>query len=100
MTDRKSFLQQIKEVEKEFGTELSHLTDSADELFDKLEKVKGELEEAEERVLGLENAPVAEFENNSFNNIVTQSAIETILRNIEYIPTAELEEFANKHNRI
>lgn len=86
----------LTEIETEAESVIDELEDAQDEIKDLKKEVDELLQEIEE----LESRPVAEFENVAFNNIVTQSAIETILRNIEYIPASELEEFANKYNRI
>lgn len=107
MSNKHYLLQLIEEAEKEFDIELTEIETEAENLIDEWEHLKSKnedlkenVESLEEQVSELEDANPIEFDNNTHNNIVTQTALETILRNMNYIPVQELVDFANKYDRV
>jgi chromosome segregation ATPase len=95
------------DVLKEIVSEVDELFDSLelfeneiDDLKDELKDKKSEINELESEVEELQDKDVLEFDNQTHNNLRTQSVLEDLLKNIDYIPIAELEEFVAKHRKL
>jgi len=100
MSKRNDLLEKIKFIQKEFDYDCQDIIDEIDELFDEVEEKEEEIESLEEQVSELEEKNPIEFDNNTHNNIRTQSVLENLLRNIDYIPVDELEKFTDRYNKV
>jgi len=114
-------IKKLEDLEKEHGIDVSDIISEVEELFDdneeleddvkelkqKVEDLKDEVEDLKDEVEGLEESLLEaesktpfEFENQTHNNLRTQSALEDLFKNIDYIPIDKLEEFINQHKQL
>jgi len=122
MSNRSSLIAKIGGLETEENVDVvSDIVSDVDALFDdlearedgiddlktevndlekKLDNKKEEIEVLEETVEELENKSPVEFDKKMHNNIRTQSVLEDLLINIDYIPINELEDFVAKHRKL
>lgn len=89
----------ISEVEDLFD-DLEMFEDEIDDLKDEIKDKKSEISDLEDEISELEDKNPIEFDKQMHNNLRTQSVLEDLLNNIDYIPIAELEEFVTKHRKL
>jgi len=107
-------IKKLEEIENEHGIDVSDIISEVEELFDDneeleddIKKLKDEIEDLEEKVEELEGVVLEseskdnfEFDNKIHNNLRTQSALEDLFKNIDYIPIDKLEKFINQHKQL
>jgi len=108
MSNRSSLIAKIGGLETEENVDIvsdiisdvDALFDEIDDLEDELKYKKTEVDELECEVEELKGKDVLEFENQTHNNLRTKSVLEDLLRNIDYIPINELEDFVAKYRNV
>jgi len=107
-------IKKLEEIEKEHRIDVSDIISEVEELFDdneeledyvkdlkqKVEDLKDEVEELEKAVFESESKDNFEFDNKIHNNLRTQSALEDLFKNIDYIPIDKLEAFINRYKKL
>jgi len=92
--------EELEDDVKRLKDEVEELEDENEELEDKVDKLKDEVEELEKAVFESESKDSFEFENKVHNNLRTQSALEDLFKNMDYIPIDKLEAFINRHKKL
>lgn len=108
---RESIIEKLESIE---GVDVSDIIQDVENVFndmedlrhdlrranDNLDDKKKEIEVLEETVEEVENKSPIDFEKQMHNNLRTQSVLEDLLANIDYIPIDQLEEFVAKHRKL
>lgn len=108
---RESIIERLESIE---GVDVSDIIQDVENVFNDMEDLRHDLRRAkddlddkkeeisvlEDTVAELESKSPVDFEKQMHNNLRTQSVLEDLLKNIDYIPIAELEEFVAKHRKL